>query len=239
VSISLPLPPVLTLNSSGPGMARGYVNGIALGSDYLGWFEFQTSPALLESNPFSLFAEQFYGSGSDQTMYEQPLYDTNCWGTAQVCLNAGQTLYYRIVVEDTLGNLMRGSIETAVSPELTLLAPTSGTVCNGDPLGAGDPQPCPVNPPTATVEAVSTGPSGTYQNPFSNVEFRYGTTYGSLGSTTLTVTDDGVTRTFHYTATFSGSNLPPGNEAVWVVGYGSPGDAPIYGGFLTISIAID
>src|SRR5690606_32180863 len=64
--------------SLGWAVAAGSVDGIALKSDYLGWFEYQTSPALLESSPIGLFAQQFYGSGGGYSVYEQVIYFTNC-----------------------------------------------------------------------------------------------------------------------------------------------------------------
>src|SRR5690606_32469603 len=134
---------------------------------------------------------------------------------------------------------IRGAVESTEVPELTLLAPSPATVCNEDPGGSGVPQPCPINPTTTVIEAVSSRPSGEFWSPFSTVEFRDGTTYSLIGPTTVSFTDDGVTQTDRYTTTFSGSNRQPGSEAVWVVGYGSPGGVEIYGGFVTVSVAVD
>lgn len=238
-SISLPAPAVLTLPSTGPAIAAGSVNGAAYPEAFVAWFEFQRSPALLESSPMANFAFQYYGPFDPQSPFEQQLLDTNCFSTAAECVNANQTLYYRIVVQDTLGNLVRGDVETTDVPELTPQAPAATTLCNGDTGGVGVPQPCPTNPSSVLVVATSSGPAGTYANPFSSVEFREGTTYSIIGPTTVSITDDGITRTYHYSTTFDATNIPPNPEAIWVVGYGNPGGAPVYGGFIVFTIVID
>jgi hypothetical protein len=121
--------------------------------------------------------------------------------------------------------------------------PTPATVCNSDPAGTGV---CPTNPTSTVITAAAAGASATFQaNPFVRVNFYFmgPATAGRqvlIGTGTQTATtDNGVTRTFNWTITWTiPTLLAPGGYSVYALGVDSKGQG-LFGGFQGVTVAID
>ncbi|MBI2408283.1 MAG: hypothetical protein HYV19_08310 [Gemmatimonadetes bacterium] len=146
-----------------------------------------------------------------------------------LALQFGGTLYPLATVEANATNqglmLVTGAAAAApaVSPALAVFAPTglatfpavtnsiaSNNISSGVTTAATT-----ANPASGTLSVVSTGPTATYNNPFSRVEFWAANNGGAAGTemrligtaTTPVLTDNGAVRTFTWSAAISGATL--------------------------------
>lgn len=116
------------------------------------------------------------------------------------------------------GLLVTGAtgVAPAVSPALVVFAPTGLATFPAITGPATIVSGVTTTPATSgTLTVVSTGPTATYNNPFSRVEFWAANNGGAAGTemrligsaTTPTLADNGATRTFSWTAAISGATL--------------------------------
>ncbi len=111
-------------------------------------------------------------------------------------------------------------------------APTNLTVCNGTPNATGNV--CGTVPTSTTLSVVATGPTATFLNPFTAVNFYYsqgGAPYTLIASTaSASATDNGTNRTWTFStvwtpAGITGSIAPGVATNVIAVGVDSKGHA--------------
>lgn len=111
----------------------------------------------------------------------------------------------------------------AVAPALAVFAPAglatfpavTNSIASNNISSGVTTAPTAGNPASGTLSVVSTGPTATYNNPFSRVEFWAANNGGVAGTemrligtaTTPVLVDNGVTRTFTWSAPISGATL--------------------------------
>jgi hypothetical protein len=118
-------------------------------------------------------------------------------------------------------NLLGSGAPTApvVTPPTPIsITPVGGWTSFGTPaapvsgLSTGGPTAPPAcRPASTTLTNTTTGPTATFNNPFTRVEFYALTDFGTyrlIGTaTTATLTDNGATRTFTYSITATGASV--------------------------------
>jgi len=146
-----------------------------------------------------------------------------------LALQFGGVLYPLATIEGNAynqGNLLvtggTGAAPT-VSPALAVFAPTglatfpavTNSIASNNISSGVTTAATAGNPATGTLSVVSTGPTATYNNPFSRVEFWAANNGGAAGTemrligsaTTPVLTDNGATRTYTWSAAINGATL--------------------------------
>jgi hypothetical protein len=184
---TLPPPSVKTAPSQFFTELMGNVDGN--GSGYEVWFEWGYTPDPTIATPVR--------KGTTAQLWIEPLQG----------LTPHATVYYRVVARNASGT-SRGAILSFVTPTMNVVQGPAKVVCNSDPNGTLSPQPCPTNKNSTAIVTSAQGPSGIFQNPFGRVGVTATDATGArvlLGYAAVTVTDNGILRTYTYAFTWTPS----------------------------------
>jgi trimeric autotransporter adhesin len=121
-------------------------------------------------------------------------------------------------------------------------AVNNATVCNGDNAGGTQSPACPTNPTSTTFTGAVSGATATFNPNFSAVNaYAVDPVSGRaklLGAATVTISDNGVTRTFTYTFTWTPTGLAAGTYNVFLLGTNTLGDG-LQSVVVPVTVAID